>query len=85
MGKGRELFFRVNSSPRFLDCGEWGRRRSRERQSISMAQGIYGKRSAKASTQKTLPQFAVVIAVLVPPLKAVVAIATAALRQVSPP
>ena len=85
MGKGRELFFRVNSSPRFLDYGEWGRRRSRERQSISMAQGIYGKRSAKASTQKTLPQFAVILAVPALAFKAVVAIATAAMRQVSPP
>lgn len=27
-GKGRELFSCANSSPRFLDCGEWGRRRS---------------------------------------------------------
>ena len=85
MGKGRELFFRVNSSTRFLDGGEWGRRRSRERQSISRAQGIYGKRSAKASMQKTLPQFAVVLAVPAPAFKAVVAVATAAARQASTP
>ncbi len=25
MNKGRESFSRANSSPRFLDCGEWGR------------------------------------------------------------
>ena len=50
-----------------------------------MAQGIDGKGSAKASTQKTLPQFAVVLAVPAPAFKAVVAVATAALRQVSPP
>ena len=50
-----------------------------------MAQGIDGKGSAKASTQKTLPQFAVVLAVPAPAFKAVVAVVTAAARQASPP